>query len=59
MSMCVFVFLSIHVSKRGGEKYGQSEVGERCFRGWGRWYSPWVCASLSTLYPLFIESKPG
>lgn len=29
-------------------------------RGWGvGGVNQWVCASLSTLYPLFIESKPG
>ena len=49
--MCVF--LDMCARKRGKT----DRVGERCFREGG--VSLWVCASLSTLYPLFIESKPG
>lgn len=36
---------------------GQCEVADRCSSEEG--LGLWVCASLSTLYPLFIESKPG
>lgn len=53
----VYFSLRALVAVLESQSGGQCEVADRCFSEEG--LGPWVCAFLSTLYPLFIESKPG
>lgn len=55
MYVCIFHLVCETVLE--SENARECEVGDRCFSEGG--VGLWVCASLSTLYPLFIESKPG
>lgn len=55
-SACIFLRVSF-VTVLESWNAGECEVADRCFSEEG--LGLWVCASLSTLYPLFIESKPG